>query len=684
MTCREFAYNSRLRFWFIAGALAALMGLAQFTAARQESATFDEGPYIAAGYSHLTARDFRMNLEHPPLAKMLAALPLLPLRPRLQMEHPSWERANLLEFSEVFLYHNRVPAGTMLLAARSVTILLTLVLGLTIATWTRHRFGAAAGLFALFLFATDANFAAHGRYVTNDVALALAWFAAVIAWARYLERKTFFSLLPAGAAFGLALLTKFSAILLIPVFVILYAWKAWQEDSPRLSLDRFLASALVVGVISVALILPAYAFLRRPCEKAPDSVSPNACTLADTMDPRTPYGHFLATAARAFHLPDHPFLIGLFMQYVHTQTGHESYLLGRRSNQGWWYYFPVAFAVKTPSVVVALTLLALLTAAARARRLSLEGLRMLPFTWVILAVPAGVYLLAAMAGRLDLGIRYLLPVYPSLFALLGALVFGVWLPRRRRSGRYLLVALLAAQAAEFCFIYPYHLAFFNTVSGGPGRGPYYLSDSNIDWGQDLIRLKQRLDRMGRPALCLSYFGTAPPEYFGIRFSMLPSNPDQPAIDSLDCVAAVSVTHLCGLYHPPGSFAWIRDRKPFGQVGHSIYLFDLRKRSGLSQPVQAEAAGAGQFGGAPQAGSFGQVFAGGFGVRRQQVVDVPGFELANGAPAHAAGTRNVVVSRGASRSPRARLRQRFNGETGGTRWRFQHHGIQTDRVAELDL
>ena len=196
------------------------------------------------------------NVEHPPLAKVLIALPLLWFQPDLPLGHQSWVRAHLRDFEDVFLYNNRIPADSLLFAARSVTIAFTLLFGLAVGLWTRRHFGAPAALLALFLFATDPNIIAHGRYTTNDLLLALFFFLAVIAWTEYLLRRRVRDLVWSGLALGLALLTKSSAVLLVPVFIVLYLCRAWQEEDrssaqpvlpTRLSVERFFLSMLRIG-----------------------------------------------------------------------------------------------------------------------------------------------------------------------------------------------------------------------------------------------------------------------------------------------------------------------------------------------------------------------------------------------------------------------------------------------------
>jgi hypothetical protein len=566
---------NRRTFWIAVAVLLAAMAVVEFTAARGDSTIFDEMFHISAGYVHLALGDLRLNQEHPPLIKLLAALPLIHLNPRIPLELPSWRSLNQWSFSTDFLYRNRVPADTMLLASRSVIICLTLLCGLALALWTREQFGVPAGLFALFLFVTDPNITAHGRYVTLDLGLSFFVFLAVTAWARYLVRKRVIDLVWSGVTLGLALLTKYPALILLPLLVLLYVVRAWQEAGPapartaRVTLD----SALVLVVICAVPIAAVYGFHLHNSEPVPPPAFP-PYSLAGAVNPATPAGHFLQLATRALHLPDNPYLAGLFRLSNKASTGHPAYLLGQRSEHGWWYYFPVAMAVKTPSAVLLLTLAALGTAILRLRGISLAALRALPLCWIAGGAVIAAFLGAGMVSSVQIGLRYILPVYPFLFALLAGVVFRIWAPRARRALPYLIGAVLLIQAGEAAAIYPHHLAFFNTLSGGPANGPRYLLDSNLDWGQDMKRLKAYTDRHRIDSLCLSYFGTAEGWYYKLPGYPLQAGSYGPG---LPCrYAAISLTQLYEVYLPPGSFAWLRAKKPVDRIGYSIYLYDLGK------------------------------------------------------------------------------------------------------------
>ncbi len=553
-------------FWPAAGAMLAVMAGVQVSSIRLESQTFDEAMHLAAGYSYWKTGDFRMNPEHPPLFKLLCALPLLKLKPALPVDTAAWREKDQLDFGSLFLYSNRVDQDTMLFWGRLVTIALTVLLGVLLAAWTRARFGAGAALAALFLFAFDPNLIAHGRYVTNDLMAALCIFAAVVAWVKYLESGRWRDCGLAGAALGLALLSKFSALFLAPVFAVLWLFRWWQQRGKGpLSWARLPIACGALVLVSTLMIAVAY---------GPATVrSLRGPKLRQVVDRSNFTGEVLFQTGKRLGLPAHPFLTGLGEFAKHDTTGHDSYLLGKHSHEGWWYYFPVVFAVKTPTAVLVLlavcgSLVAWWSARARFR------LRRAPLAWVAMLFPALLFFALAMRSHVNLGVRHILPVYPFLFAAIGAALFRLTSARVRTA---VLTAAVALQLFESVRIYPDYLAFFNAPSGGPDRGPEYLVDSNIDWGQDMKKLKAWTERnQGKDRLCLDYFGMAYPEYYGVKWEYLPKTAEVKAGRPVDCIAAVSATVLTGTYVPPDDYEWLRERRPFGKIGYSIYLYDLRR------------------------------------------------------------------------------------------------------------
>jgi hypothetical protein len=148
--------------------------------------------------------------------------------------------------------------------------------------------------------------------------------------------------------------------------------------------------------------------------------------------------------------------------------------------------------------------------------------------------------------------------------------------RLRRWFPAVVAVALVGLAVESLAIYPHYLAFFNAAVGGPKAGPRYLLDSNIDWGQDVKKLKAYMVAHNIPRVCVVYFGTGDLTYYRVEYEDLPRTAELEQRRNLDCVAAASVTPLYGLYSTPESYRWLREREPMARIGYSIYLYDLRQ------------------------------------------------------------------------------------------------------------
>lgn len=572
------APNHRL-FWPLTAALLACLSAAQLIPAWRESNIGDEPVELAAGYSYLKTGDFRMNPEHPPLAKMLAALPLLALHPALPLDSPFWTRGDEYGFGVRFFQQNSGSLDTILFAARLTSILLTVCLGLAIAIWTRAAFGPGAALLALTLYAFDPTVGAHGHYVKNDLPVTLFGFLAAIAWGAFLIRPGTRRLALAGVALGLAVATKFSALFLLPVLAILYAIRWWQGQK-GLSLRHGLGSVLAAALLAGGVVFLLYGALAWSHGVRLGGIDARACR--DLLD-RDPARAMARLVSRGV-LRVHPFLEGLIVLVDHNTIGHPAYLLGKHGTTGWWYYFPVAFAVKTPAATLALLAVAILLLL---RRLWNTRLRAAPFPWFVAAVPAAVFGAFSMASHLNMGIRHLLPIWPFVF-ILGAAA----LARMRFRYRPAILALLvAALAAESLSIGPHYLAFFNVLAGGPAHGPAILADSNIDWGQDAKNLAAWLHARGISQVCLDYFGTADIGRLGVRGPSLPATWETGRRASLDCVAAISTNILYDAFSDPRQHAWLRALHPTARIGYSIYVYDLRRRTSAASDARADPAAA---------------------------------------------------------------------------------------------
>jgi hypothetical protein len=555
MTIRHF-------FWLAVAAILAIAGALEVRSAMGETQTWDEGIHIVAGYSYLKLGDYSWNVEHPPLVKIVSALPLALMGLAAEPNEADGKRKDQVRYGTDFLYKNRRDADSILLAARSANILLTLLFACAVAWWTRRRYGPAAGLAAAALCAFDPNLMAHGRYVTTDFPVTVFFFFACVLWVEYLEKATPRRLLAAAAALGLALITKFSAVLLLPALAILYA-ACWIRRPREFPVRRAALAAATLAATVVLMVMVVYWPETVRCWRT------NVPQLSTLVVRGNPTGEILFYLGRKLHLPAHAYLYGLNAVADHNAGGHPSYLLGMRSETGWWYYFPVVFAVKSTMAALGAALLLLGAGLWQAWRRQWVS----PMT-LGLAVPPVLYFVFSMTSGINIGMRHILPVYPFLYV-------GVagWLATRanRRRGAYVLAALAALQIGECARITPDYLAFFNELAGGPGRGPEYLVDSNIDWGQDVKKLGLWLDaHAGSRRARVYYFGNAQMRYYKIDEMGYPGPLDQKGWDAIDEYCVANVTPLEGVYVPLNDLARLRLRQPVAKIGWSMYVYDLRK------------------------------------------------------------------------------------------------------------
>ena len=549
-------------FWPAVAAILAIAGALEVRSAMGETQTWDEGIHIVAGYSYLKLGDYSWNVEHPPLVKIVSALPLALMGLAAQPYEADGKRKDQVRYGIDFLYKNRRDADSILLAARSANILLTLLFACAVAWWTRRRYGPEAGLAAATLCAFDPNLMAHGRYVTTDFPVTVFFFFACVLWVEYLEKASPRRLLAAAAALGLALITKFSAVLLLPALAILYA-ACWIRRPREFPVRRAALAAATLAATVVLMVGVVYWPETVRCWRT------NVPRLSTLVVRGNPTGEILFYLGRKLHLPAHAYLYGLNAVADHNAGGHSGYLLGMRSETGWWYYFPVVFAVKSTMAALGAALLLLGAGLWQAWRRQWVSPMVLG-----LAVPPVLYFVFSMTSGINIGMRHILPVYPFLYV-------GVagWLATRanRRPGVYVLAALAALQIGECARITPDYLAFFNELAGGPGRGPEYLVDSNIDWGQDVKKLGLWLDaHAGNRRARVYYFGNAQMRYYKIDEMGYPGPLDQKGWDAIDEYCVANVTPLEGVYVPLNDLARLRLRQPVAKIGWSMYVYDLRK------------------------------------------------------------------------------------------------------------
>jgi 4-amino-4-deoxy-L-arabinose transferase-like glycosyltransferase len=555
-----------------------------------KSQTIDEGPHIAAGYSYWVTGDWRMNPEHPPLVKLIAGAFIAPLRPSLPLEVAAWQDYNQWDFGRAFIYDNIVPADRLLWWARLPIMLISLLLVYVVWRWTSKNINRSVGILAALFVAFEPNILAHSRLVTTDVPLTLTFFLAIIAFAAYLKAQTNKRLLLAALAFALALATKYSALLLIPILLVLWLIYHGRTKSILRHQRKFWKSVAVYFLVTSSVIWAIYGFQVQVADDDPriarlyeeqqevmanDTLNQQPFFVrvaAKNLDPATDIGGAVRDFLENAPIPAYSYWRGFFSVFTHNQYGHSAYLLGQQSQTGWWYYFPIAFAVKVPLAISTLLIFAFMSSLyiIRKRRDKKSWTGTIPFTWYILTVPIVIYGLFSVASNINLGVRHLLPMFPFI------LIIAAWGARKLwqqgKIYKYLTGILLVYFMSASVISFPHYLSYFNEITGGPAGGHKVLLDSNLDWGQDLALLARYLkdNNISKPRV--AYFGSAVIDYYIPDAQYVPEDDElnkyQPHHDFIAISAGV-------LYSIDLDFEWLKSKEPTTILGNSIYIYDLR-------------------------------------------------------------------------------------------------------------
>jgi len=563
-----------------------LMVLISFFSVRKDAAIMDEVAHIPAGYSYLKFQDYRLNPEHPPLLKMLSSIPLLFMDLKFPVNHPAWtnEVNGQWESGYQFLYHLGNDADQILLWSRIPIIALLILLGIYIWKWARELLGEKWALVVLFLYAFSPTIIAHSHYVATDLAATCFIFIAFYYFSHYLKNPSKKTIIWAGLAFGLAQAAKFSAVLLFPCFGLLILipllWKKPEGMSWGKQIGKYIAHFILISLISLAVILIIYtpSVLRFSAEKQQELISE---VVGQEMVRDLLLNISKIPGARGLT----QYALGVVMVFIRVGGGNTNYFLGQVSNQGWYYYFPVCFLLKETISILILTGLAALFALRkmvqnlvrdrfkgcfqRIKNYSLEHITEISMFLFIL-----VYGAASIQGKLNIGVRHIMIIFPFIYILIVKefkLRFSE--SKYKKTLMVLLTLLLIWIGVEVIITYPSYLAYYNELTGGSKNGYKYITDSNLDWGQDLRRLSEWVEEQGITEIKVDYFGGGAPAYYlGDKFVEWHA-----AWGPTTGYIAVSATYLSeSIYRDDTTFAtsyaYLEKRKPETVIGHSIFVY----------------------------------------------------------------------------------------------------------------
>jgi len=542
------------------------LGLQLFFSVRRESQTWDEGNHIFSGYRSWTHGDYGLNPEHPPLVKLLATAPLLPLQPKSPALEERFFKEDAFLRGKEFLYQN--DPDKLLSRTRAAASLLTLLAALVVFFGAREMFGTGAAFIALTLLTFDPNLLAHGALITTDVGLACFMFLSVYMFYRFVKSPSTLRLIATGVSVGLVLAVKHTGLLVLPILFLLALSEIIVEKNGRRALKLF-GSLVVIGLIGWLVLWSTYRF-RYDARPGGLQLNPPLAAYVEGLKPHEAWP--IKIAARLHALPE-SYLYGLADVKL-TANYYTSYVLGKVYAHNVWFYFPIAFLIK--STVGVLTLLLLSLGVVATRRLN---------HWreiIFLLVPVVFYLIVALTVGMNIGVRHILVVYVFLYVLIGGAVWA--LIRMSRRWAYVIGVCLLVHAVSSVLAFPNYIAYANELWGGPSQTHKYLTDSNSDWGQQLKSVKQYLYARGVKECWFLYFaeGVAEPSYYGTPCKPLPTintlwlNVPIDVPTTINGPVLISASNLSGVEFGPGSldpYGQFKSLKPTAVIDQGVFVFD---------------------------------------------------------------------------------------------------------------
>lgn len=505
------------------------------------SNTFDEGVNAACGLEWWERGTTIVDTPNGPFSRIFIGF--LPYMRGIEYQEGvgPWEQG-----SRIFLSENNYVST--LSAARTGVLPFFWAASVGVWFWSRRLFGGGPALGALLLFTSLPPVLAHSGFATTDMAITATFVWFVWAWTNWLEAPSPRRAALLAACFAMALASKFSVLPfgVASGAVILALWWFLRPAGEAVAGPKvWIVSA---GVFVVASYLFVWALYRFSLWSVADY-----CLAKGYLNlEHRPW----LRSALSLAVPGTLFQ-GVAAVTSHVRTGHEAFFSGEVFTHGRFWFYPVDLALKTP---LGFLLLAVSGIGLTAK----EAIRRRDWRLIAPGAAAVAVFLSILTSSLNLGIRYLLPIYPLLAVASAGALAALWSPSlwRRALALVPIAWVVVASAAS----HPDYIAYFNELAGSkPER---YFVESDLDWGQDALRLQSKLAELGVERFSMAYFG-----HFDFEGAGFPPYEELTPGEPASGWVAVSLTARS---LDPEGFAWLRDYEPVCRVGKSIDLYHIEE------------------------------------------------------------------------------------------------------------
>lgn len=476
---------------------------------KNQSLTSDEVVHLPAGYTYITNWDYRINPEHPVLVKMWAALPWAIYNSSDKPSADLWQKSGNYyqdnwvsdrKIGQELIYSTSGSPEIKIFLGRIMMSILSIGFILLFSFFIFKKFGKIPALFSLALCVFNPQFLGYGHLVLTDIAIAATSFLSIILFSKLLEKQTYKNAILWGLSLGLAALTKYTVVIFITFFILIYFWGI--IFSKKKIQFRYLFIGLIIGYLIVAAAyLPGKNFIPNTITNADIASWQNVAINQELINKYNEYSRFFVAPAY--------YIKGVIYVILHAENGHTAYLMGMMSKTGWRYYFPVAFILKN-SIFLLLIIGTLFFSKKYWKNLTQEE----KIVWSAFVF----YWLLAINSKANLGIRHLMPIYPMLFFLIAAEISKM---KNKKVYTFVIICTILYCISSLRF-FPNYINYFSEIIGNSQNASKYLVDSNLDWGQDLPQIANFQRNNNIDKIYLEYFWTGEEAiaYYGINYETI--------------------------------------------------------------------------------------------------------------------------------------------------------------------